>query len=122
MDIAAAICAQTHTGQICVTASLDHVVFKERIKVGEVVYLEARVTRAFRTSLEVMVEVWMSGLEHQGKTRTNEAYFTFVAVDENGQAIQVPELVPETKEDRKLFDEASARREQRRNNYEQSNS
>ncbi|HTK20892.1 MAG TPA: acyl-CoA thioesterase [Mucilaginibacter sp.] len=113
MDIAAAISAQKHCNRIVVTASVDNVSFKHSIKLGDVVTLEAKVTRAFNTSVEVRLDVWAQNIPSGTKVKSNEAYYTFVAVDQSGRTIPVPALEPQTEEDKILFDGALRRRQLR---------
>ncbi len=113
MDIAAAISAQKHCNRIVVTASVDNVSFKQPIKLGDVITIEAKVSRAFTTSLEVRLDVWAENIPSGARNKSNEAYYTFVALDQNGRTIPVPELIPETKEDIILFNGALRRRQLR---------
>jgi acyl-CoA hydrolase len=113
MDIAAAISAQKHCNRIVVTASVDNVSFKHSIKLGDVVTIEAKVSRAFTTSVEVRLDVWAQNIPSGTSVKSNEAYYTFVALDENGNTIKVPELVPDTIEDMVLYDGALRRRQLR---------
>ncbi len=113
MDIAAAISAQKHSNRIVVTASVDNVSFKHSIKLGDVVTIEAKVTRAFNTSLEVRLDVWAENIPSGSRIKSNEAYYTFVAVDQAGRTIPVPALEPETEEEQKLYDGALRRRQLR---------
>ena len=113
MDIAAAIAAQKHCNRIVVTASVDHVSFEKGLKLGSVVTLEAFVTRAFNSSMEVRIDVWVEDLTKNTKEKSNEAYLTFVAVDQSGNTIQVPPIVPETEEEKKYYDGAMRRRQLR---------
>ena len=113
MDIAAAISAQKHCNRIVVTASVDNVSFQHAIKLGDVVTIEAKVTRAFNTSIEVRLDVWAENIPSGSRLKSNEAYYTFVAVDQSGRTIPVPELKPETEEEQKLFDGALRRRQLR---------
>lgn len=113
MDIAGAICAQKHCNRIVVTASVDNVSFKRAIPLGNVVTLEARVTRSFNSSLEIMVDVYSENIPAGTKEHTNQAFLTFVAVDQTGRPIEVPTLEIETEEEIKLFDGALRRRELR---------
>lgn len=113
MDIAAAISAQKHCNRIVVTASVDNVSFKHPVKLGDVISIEAKVTRAFNTSVEVQLVVWAQNIPSGTKVRSNEAFYTFVAIDENGRTIQVPRLEPETDEEKKLYEGALQRRELR---------
>ena len=113
MDIAAAISAQKHCNRIVVTASVDNVSFKHPVKLGDVISIEAQVTRAFNTSVEVHLTVWAQNIPSGTRVKSNEAYYTFVAIDQNGRTIQVPTLVPETEEEKERFDQAQQRRELR---------
>jgi acyl-CoA hydrolase len=113
MDIAAAIAAQKHCNRIVVTASVDNVSFKHPIKLGDVITIEAKVSRAFTTSVEVRLDVWAQNIPSGTREKSNEAYYTFVALDQNGRTIPVPELLPETIEDMVLFEGALRRRQLR---------
>lgn len=113
MDIAAAIAAQKHCNRIVVTASVDNVSFQHSIKLGDVVTIEAKVSRAFNTSLEVRLDVWAENIPSGSRLKSNEAYYTFVAVDQSGRTIPVPELQTETEEEQKLYDGALRRRQLR---------
>lgn len=113
MDIAAAISAQKHCNRIVVTASVDNVSFKHPVKLGDVISIEAQVTRAFNTSVEVRLVVSAQNIPSGTKVRSNEAFYTFVAIDQNGRTIAVPQLIPETEEEKKLYNEALQRRELR---------
>lgn len=113
MDIAAAISAQKHCNRIVVTASVDNVSFKQPIKLGDVVTIEAKVTRAFHTSLEVRLDVWAENIPSGSRVKSNEAYYTFVALDQSGQTVPVPELETETEEERSLYEGALRRRQLR---------
>jgi acyl-CoA hydrolase len=113
MDIAAAISAQKHCNRIVVTASVDNVSFKRSIKLGDVITIEAKVSRAFNTSVEVRLEVWAQNIPSGTRVKSNEAYYTFVALDQDGKNVAVPELVPVTEEEIVLFDGALRRRQLR---------
>ena len=113
MDIAAAISAQKHSNHIVVTASVDNVSFKKAVKLGDVITISAKVTRAFTTSMEVRIEVWTENIPTGEKSKSNEAYYTFVALDNSGKVAKVPELIPETEEEKNLFDHALRRRQLR---------
>jgi len=113
MDIVSAIAAQKHSNRIVVTASVDNVSFRESIKLGNVVTLEAKVTRAFSSSMEVHIVVYAEDIPSGTKVLSNQAFFTFVAVDQSGKAIDVPEAIPETEEEIKLYDGALRRRQLR---------
>jgi acyl-CoA hydrolase len=114
MDIICGICAGKHTEANVVTASVDHVSFSGPIHVGEIVTLEATVTRAFRTSVEVFVEVFAADIKGQNARKCNHAYYTFVALDdENKKPIPVPPVLPLTEIEQVRFDAAPRRREVR---------
>jgi acyl-CoA hydrolase len=113
MDIAAAISAQKHCNRIVVTASVDNVSFKQPIKLGDVITIEAKVTRSFNTSVEVRLDVWAENIPSGTRAKSNEAYYTFVAVDQSGRTIPVPELKPETEDEIELFNGALRRRQLR---------
>lgn len=113
MDIVSAIAAQKHSNRIVVTASVDNISFKHPIRLGNVVTLKARVTRAFSSSMEVRIDVEAEDIPSQQKTESNSAYFTFVAVDQMGRPIDVPQLVPETAEEKEYYEGALRRRQLR---------
>jgi len=113
MDIAAAIAAQKHCNAPVVTASVDNISFENPIKLGNTVHIEAKVSRAFSTSMEIHLRVWGEDMTHQYRYKSNEAYYTFVALDPNRRPRKVPELVPETEEEKSLFDGALRRRQLR---------
>jgi acyl-CoA hydrolase len=113
MDIAAAISAQRHSNSPVVTASVDNISFENPIRLGNTVHIEARVTRAFNTSMEIHLTVWGEDHIQQYKYKSNEAYYTFVALDANTRPRTVPQLIPETDEEKKLFEDALRRRQVR---------
>ena len=111
MDRAASIAARRHSRRIVVTASVNHVVFNKAVPLGSVVTVEAKVSRAFKTSMEIFIDVWVEDRESGAKTKANEAIYTFVAVDESGRPIAVPEVLPETDLKKERF-AAALRRKQ----------
>ena len=111
MDIAAGISAGKHCNAPCMTASVDNLSFKNPIKLGNIVHIEAQVTRAFTTSMEIHLKVWGEDSLHQYKYESNEAYFTFVALDPNGKPRPVPQVIAETEEEKKLYEGALRRRQ-----------
>jgi acyl-CoA hydrolase len=113
MDIAAAIAAQKHSGKTVVTASVDRVSFGKSIKLGDVVTLHAEVSRSFNTSMEVYIKVWAENIPTGESFLSNEAYYTFVALDRNGSPLKVPALEPETEDEIKRYDGALRRRQLR---------
>jgi len=111
VDITAAIAAQRHCGRVVVTAAINHVSFDNPIKQNSIVTLEAKVSRAFNTSMEVFVDVLVENTVTGAKTKCNEAILTFVAIDQNGSPLHVPPLVPETEIEKKRYDGALRRRQ-----------
>ncbi|HUI66265.1 MAG TPA: acyl-CoA thioesterase [Bacteroidota bacterium] len=113
IDIAAAIAAQRHTDRVCVTASVDELNFHHPIRLGDIVTLQASVNRVFRTSMEIGVMVTAFTRDGHEERRANNAYLTFVAIDESGRPVEIPQVVAESPEERRRFEEALARRERR---------
>ncbi len=113
MDIAAALAAQKHCNAPVVTASVDNISFENPIKLGNVVHIEAKITRAFNTSMEIHLKVWGEDLTQQYKYKSNEAYYTFVALDPNRKPRPVPPVAPESADENRLFDGALRRRQLR---------
>lgn len=111
MDRAASIAARRHSRRIVVTASVNHVAFNKMIPLGSVVTVEAKVSRAFKSSMEVYMDVFIEDRESGEKSLSNEAIYTFVAVDEMGLPVRVPELIPETELEKERF-AAALRRKQ----------
>jgi acyl-CoA hydrolase len=113
MDIAAAISAQKHCNAPVVTASVDNISFENPIKLGNVVHIEAKVTRSFNSSMEIHLRVWGEDVTQQYKYKSNEAYYTFVALDPNRRPRPVGAVVPETDDEIKLYEGALRRRQLR---------
>ncbi|MCX2681200.1 acyl-CoA thioesterase [Galbibacter sp. EGI 63066] len=111
MDRAASISARRHSRRVTVTASVNHVAFNRAIPLGSVVTVEAAVSRAFKSSMEIYIDVWIEDRESGKKTKANEAIYTFVAVDETGRPVAVPAVEPETKLEKERY-EAALRRKQ----------
>ncbi|MEP2936612.1 MAG: acyl-CoA thioesterase [Gilvibacter sp.] len=111
MDRAASIAARRHSRRIVVTASVNHVAFNKMIPLGSVVTVEAKVSRAFKSSMEIYMDVWIEDRESGLRSIANEAIYTFVAVDEMGSPVAVPQLVPETELEKQRY-EAALRRKQ----------
>jgi acyl-CoA hydrolase len=114
IDIAGAIAAGRHCHRQVVTASVDHLDFHNPIRLGELILLEAQVNRAFRTSVEVGVEVFSENYNKGERKHTTTAFLTFVALDESGNPCPVPPLILKTKEERRRYREAGERREARK--------
>lgn len=113
MDVTAAISAHRHCRRIVVTAAVNNVSFQQAIKLGDIVTIEAKVSRAFTSSMEVYMEVFVEHHTTGEKKRCNEAMYTFVAVDQIGSVIPVPELEPETAEEQRRYEGALRRRQLR---------
>jgi acyl-CoA hydrolase len=113
MDIGAALSAGKHCNAPVVTASVDNISFENPIKLGNVVHIEAQVTRAFNSSMEVKLTVWGEDITQQYRYKSNEAYFTFVALDPNRRPRQVQPLITENPEEEKLYEGALRRRQVR---------
>lgn len=111
LDITAAIAAQRHSGRVVVTSTINNVSFNQPIKQGSLVSMEAKISRAFTTSMEVYIDVHVEDSIKGTREKCNEAIFTFVAVDQNGTPLPVPELIPETEEEKKRYDGALRRKQ-----------
>jgi acyl-CoA hydrolase len=116
IDICAALSSAKHSQRVCVTASVDRIDFHHPIKLGNVVTLIASVNRAFKTSMEVGVSVFAESHIEGTRILTNTAYLTFVSVDENGKPVDTNEIVPETDDEKRRFEEALQRRKNRLGN------
>lgn len=113
MDIAAALSAMKHSGSPVVTASVDNISFENPIKLGNVVHIEAQVTRVFTSSMEIHLKVWGEDVIQQYRYKSNEAYYTFVALDPNSRPRPVEKVFPETEEEKMLYEGALRRRQLR---------
>lgn len=111
MDRAASIAARRHSRRIVVTASVNHVAFNKAIPLGSVVTVEAKVSRAFKTSMEIFLDVWIEDRESGRRSKANEAIYTFVAVDDIGNPVPIPAIQPETKLEKERY-AAALRRKQ----------
>jgi len=111
MDRAASITARRHSRRVCVTASVNNVAFNRAIPLGSVVTIEAKVSRAFSSSMEIFLDVWIEDRESGNRTKANEAIYTFVAVDETGRPVAVPEIIPETELEKQRYDAALRRKQ-----------
>jgi acyl-CoA hydrolase len=111
MDRAASIAARRHSRRIVVTASVNSVAFNRAIPLGSVVTVEAKVSRAFKSSMEIFIDIWVEDRESGNKTKANEAIYTFVAVDDTGRPVEVPQLIPETVLEQERFDAALRRKQ-----------
>ena len=111
MDRAASISARRHSRRITVTASVNHVAFNHAIPLGSVVTVEAKVSRSFRSSMEIYIDVWIEDRESGNRSKANEAIYTFVAVDDSGRPVAVPPLLPETELEKQRYDAALRRKQ-----------
>lgn len=111
MDTTAAIASHRHCKRVVVTATVNHVSFKEPIQLGSIVTLEAKVSRAFSTSMEVFIDVYVEDPVTGVRKKCNDAIYTFVAIDQNGSPLSVPELIPETDEEKERYAGALRRRQ-----------
>jgi len=111
MDRAASIAARRHSRRITVTASVNHVAFNRSIPLGSVVTIEAKVSRAFKSSMEIFIDVWIEDRESGIRTKANEAIYTFVAVDDTGRPVEVPGIEPQTDLEKERFDAALRRKQ-----------
>jgi acyl-CoA hydrolase len=114
IDLAGAMAAHRHSRQYVVTASIDHLDFLVPVQVGDFVILRSSVNRAFHTSMEVGVKVWVEYYRSEESRHVSSAYLTFVAVDAAGNRMAVPPVVPETEDERRRYEDAAHRREIRR--------
>lgn len=111
MDRAASIAARRHSRRITVTASVNHVAFNRSIPLGSVVTVEAKVSRAFKSSMEVFLDVWIEDRISGQKEKANEAIYTFVAVDETGKPVAVSGIKPETDLEKERYEGALRRKQ-----------
>ncbi|WP_298781278.1 acyl-CoA thioesterase [uncultured Polaribacter sp.] len=111
MDRACSIAARRHSSRIVVTASVNHVAFNKSTPVGSVVTIEAKVSRAFKTSMEIYVDVWIEDRQSGQRTKVNEGIYTFVAVDETGKPVEIAQIIPETTLEKERFDGALRRKQ-----------
>ena len=111
MDRACSIAAQRHSKRIVVTASVNHVAFNKAVPVGSIVIIEAKVSRAFTSSMEIYADVWIEDRESGQKSKVNEGIYTFVAVDMTGTPIKVPSILPETVLEKERYEGALRRKQ-----------
>lgn len=111
MDVIASVSAHRHSKRVVVTASVNNVSFQKPIKHASIITLEAKVSRAFNSSMEIFVDVFVEDQVTGKLEKSNEAIYTFVAVDQNGGPIQVPELIPETAQEKERYEGALRRKQ-----------
>lgn len=113
VDLAGAIAAMRHSGHVVVTASVDQMQFIHPVKIGQLVHLRASVNRAFHTSMEVGVKVWMEDLVNGKEQHVSSAFLTFVAIDAEGNRVEVRPVIPQTEDEKRRYENAGTRREYR---------
>ena len=111
MDRAASITARRHSRHIVVTASVTHVAFNKIIPLGSVVTVESKISRAFNTSMEIFIDIWVEDRESGLCTKANEAIYTFVAVDEQGLPVPVAPVTPESDQEKERYEGALRRKQ-----------
>jgi acyl-CoA hydrolase len=114
IDLAGALSAHRHSRSYVVTASVDHMDFLVPVQVGDLAILRSSVNRVFRTSMEVGVKVWVENYLAGTRRHVSSAYLTFVAVDRHMRHMPVPEVIPETEDEKRRYEGAGRRRETRR--------
>src|SRR5580658_7273471 len=114
IDLAGAMAAHRHSRSYVVTASIDHMDFLVPVRVGDFVILRSSVNRVFHTSMEVGVKVWVENYRSDENRHVSSAYLTFVAIDEAGNKLAVPPVIPETADEKRRYEDAARRREIRR--------
>ncbi|HET9743697.1 MAG TPA: acyl-CoA thioesterase [Terriglobales bacterium] len=113
IDLAGAMAAHRHSRSYVVTASMDHIDFLAPVHVGDLLILRSSVNRAFHTSMEVGVKCWVENYIAGTSRHIASAYLTFVAVDNRGRHVPVPQVIPEAEEEKQRFEDAGRRREMR---------
>ena len=118
IDIAGAMAAHRHARSYVVTASMDHIDFLSPVHIGDLLILRSSVNRAFRTSMEIGVKCWVENYIAGTSRHVASAYLTFVAVDKQGHHQPVPQVIPETEEEKQRYEGAGRRREIRKEEQE----
>ncbi|NGP89143.1 acyl-CoA thioesterase [Fodinibius halophilus] len=113
MDVCSAISARRHCNRNVVTVAADSIEFKNAIKLGEVVVIEGEVTRTFTTSMEIAMEVWSEDQRAGERRLCTTSFYTFVALDADGNTVKVPEIIPETDFEKERYEQAADRRQMR---------
>jgi acyl-CoA hydrolase len=118
IDICAAIAAQRHSRMVVVTASIDALKFVAPIYTGWIVNLQSSVNYVSNTSMEVGVKVEAENPQTNERYHTATAYLTFVALDESGKPVKIPKVIPETTDQKRRYDRAKVRRQERLKNIQ----
>ena len=113
MDMAAAICVHQNTKKVAITASVDNITFKSPIYKGDIVTINAFITRVFHTSMEIYIEVLTQNTKKKTSIITNKAFFTFVTLNDKSKPVKSIEVTPNSEEEKKLYDGALRRRQLR---------
>jgi acyl-CoA hydrolase len=113
IDLVGAMAAYRHSRTHVVTAAMDHIDFIQPVHLGDLLTLKSSVNRAFSTSMEVGVKVWVENMQTQAMLHVASAYLVFVAVDQNGRRVRVPELNPVTADEQRRWHDALLRRQHR---------
>lgn len=111
MDVSASVAAHRLCRQTVVTASVNNVSFDHSIPHAAIVTLQAKVSRSFKSSMEVFIDVYIEHPKSGEQTKCNEAIYTFVAIGEDGKPVPVPEVIPETKEEIARYNGALRRKQ-----------
>lgn len=111
MDRAASIAASRHSRRHVTTVSVNNVSFSKPIPLGSIVTIEASVSRAFTTSMEIFMDVWVEDRQSGVRSKVNEAMYTFVAIDKDGKPVAVPEIMPETELEIERYNAALRRKQ-----------
>src|SRR3984957_569350 len=109
VDLAGAIAAMKHCRNPVVTASVDHMDFIHPVRIGQLMRLRASVNRAFRTSMEVGVKVWVEDLMTGAEKHVSSAFLTFVSIDAKGGRVAVPPVIPQTEDEKRRYQQAGER-------------
>jgi acyl-CoA hydrolase len=113
MDIASAICAQKHADMVAVTVSVDQFSFRYPVRLGDIVKIKAKITRTFSTSMEINVKAWARSASQKKEILTNEAFFTFVALNDKARPVNVPPIKPASMEEKEHYKKALIRKKKR---------
>src|SRR5580658_8841243 len=113
IDLTGAMAAYRHSRTNVVTAAMDHIDFIRPVHLGDLLTLRSSVNRAFSTSMEVGVKVWAENTRTGSIDHVASAYLVFVAIDNEGRRVRVPEALPETPDELRRFEGAQRRREHR---------
>ncbi len=113
IDLVGAMAAARHARTYVVTASMDHLDFVAPVRVGDLLILKSSVNRAYKTSMEVGVKAMVEDVRSGRYRHVSSAYLTFVAIDASGARAEVPQVLPQTENQRRRFEDAGRRRELR---------